>query len=155
MNMHQRGKELAPKRAEAFRLLDEEPSLTGIQLAERVSVARGTAYSWKARWLRRNTGLHPINKEGLKLPGTHDLTWEEVVAACPDIDALALLVLRGILGAMSDKDRQIEELKKQVKDITEDRIRVMANHNALLTKIRSDGHMEISSALHTLVPKSR
>jgi len=166
----ERGIELTNAREWVYKYWEVNPDATPTQCQRALKdgtgeiVSRSTIGSWLLRWKRRNLSGESISPMPRVLGS--ELTWEDILQAMPDRIELALLVLDGITNVIADERQRSSELLKeldtasetiaklsgQVKDITEDRKRLMQQYNELIIKTRSGGHFTLDQTKHILIP---
>lgn len=176
----QRGAELKPIREKAFQIWQGNKDLKGealnIQLASiGFQVSRSTVQGWIGRW-GRGGGLaeftqsmqdNHLVKAALKMGASVVPSWEDIIKAIPDRSELASLILDGFLKVIGERNEEnnklyeqintanktISSLSEQLKNITEDRQRLMQEYNNFLIKHKTGGHFTLDQAQHILIPK--
>ena len=138
--------EFAVLKTQAFRKWDADSTLSPTEIARQLGVCRRTVSMWKHNWLASVSTAPALEF----VPG---LTWEKIVEAAPDKVALAVFILDGFVAKLQDADNKLKTAKEETKSIMEDRIRVFALYNELLTKQISGGHFTLDQTKHQLIPK--
>lgn len=173
MRLVERGIELTTARVWCYEYWKAHPDATPDQVQKAWKdetgeiVHRDTVRSWLIRWKRGSLPGVPIPPDSRE-PGS-ELTWEDILQAVPDRIELALLVLDGFTKVIADERQRNSELLKeldtasetitnlseQVEAITEDRKRLMQQHNELISKTRSGDHFTLDETKQILVPRQR
>lgn len=168
--IHRRAKELAPIKAVIEAKWDKDPSISlreALQIAVEclasrgITTSRSTRYWWYHRWLKERS-KEPTRKPA-PLPTRVLPTWDEIIKAIPDTAVLGALLIEGFMAKIQERDEKIktleeatamvEELKRQVRAITEDRTKIFQDYNELLAKVKTGGHFTIDTIKRLIVPK--
>lgn len=152
-----RAKELEPVRTQIKAEWLKNPAIRPVEVAPQYGVSESTVYCWFSKWRKKAPGM----------PQKLLPTWEAIVQAAPDSIVLGGILLDGLMGkiqllnshneqlqkALDSATQEVEQLRKKLLDITEDRRKVFQAYNELLTKLKTGGHFTIDNVQHVLAPR--
>lgn len=146
-DMKERGKELAPIRAEVYAEFEKDPHLNLPELAERFSVSKSTVYSWKKRWDKKRKRGAKAERQSQSLSPVA-ITWEQIIAVIPDTLVLGTYLVDGFMEKLKrlgetveTKNQEIEKITKQLEMVTSDRGKITQRYNELLRRVRSSAEI--------------
>jgi len=166
-----RGKELTPARLLAFKLWEENPQITAVELDKALKekgfeVAKGTRITWLTRFKKgsaiRTYEGKPLTAVAVK-PG--EITLEQIIKAVGSVEALSLLFYQGVMEEMKrrdsaydvlkqeclKKDEIISQLKHELEEVTKERNRIIREFNEKIAKVKV-GTLTLDQIERRLIP---
>jgi len=159
-----RARELEPIRRAAFNIWKEHSEITGAELRKMLGdlangCPRHSPATWVNRWrsgggyarkVRQSTSSPPI-------PTLPELTWEQVLKACPNTETISILVVDGLFAKIKEwSDRALtaeaslkelskhhENLKTMNQGLMVEFNQLMSKHNEMVAKVKSGGHFNL------------
>lgn len=148
-DMVKRGRELAhvkeAARLEWLRNLDFNRKARKA-FAEKYNMNVETLSAWVRVW--RKIGLG-------KSPAQAKTSFEAILEAIPDTSVLGGILIDGFMGKLRASEERIAELKKQMRELVEDKKKIFREYNELQAQRKTGGHYSIDQVQHQIVPKER
>jgi len=169
-----------PAQALARKLWEENPQITGPQLAEALKekgfvAHKSTHYNW-LRSFRAGKGAETeaevptpaVTPSEIPLEEPSRLNLEQIIEAAGSVEALSVLFYQGVMRELGKKDatnhllkqecleltNKIAGLKRTLEEVTRDRNRMMREYNEKLAKIKV-GTLTLDESARRLIPRVR
>ena len=143
-----------PARELAFKLLQENPQITGAKLYQAIKekgfqTSKSICYYWLKSFKKgKDVGTHEEKPVTAEKPSK--FTLEQIIEAAGSVETLSVLFYQGVMREMArkdavyhilqqecvNKDNKISSLKRLLDEITRDRNRVIKEYNEKLAKVK-------------------
>ena len=158
-----------PARILAFKLWQENPQITAIELSQKLREQGfhrhiSSYFSWLTTF-RKGKDIGTYEKPA---PGeSSEITLEQIIKAAGSVETLSLLFYQGVMQELTrkddayhvlkqdchNKDNKISKLKQELDDATKARNKIMTEWNEKLAKVKV-GTLTLDQTTHRLVPKT-